>query len=84
MNLWYSYKKDKAKGDCPSPYLCLVIKNFIYLIARYVFNALFYLSADYCLFSNFSTTGRNGVEYSEPRLISTMLSNADNWSGVRP
>ena len=32
----------------------------------------------YLLLSNLSITGRNGVVYSGPRLISTMLSNADN------
>ena len=38
----------------------------------------------YILLSNLSITGRNGVVYSGPRLISMMLSNADNWSGVSP
>lgn len=38
----------------------------------------------YLLLSNLSITGRNGVVYSGPRLISMMLSNADNWSGVSP
>ena len=32
----------------------------------------------YLLRSNLSITGRNGVVYSGSRLISTMLSNADN------